>query len=154
MKTTLHPGLVVELSYRVTDARALWSPQSEHARPAPAPADTMLGLIRWACMEAMRPHAEAGEHSVGLETEILSAGEIQPGFVAHVEVMVERVEGRKLWFRVKAYDGTRAIGEGIHERFVIDRERLAPKPARPPRNARPSRAARNGGPRGRRRSVG
>ena len=141
MKTSLHPGLVLELSYRVTDERPPWMPpgRSEPSRPAPA-SDTMVGLMRWACMEAMRSHVEAGEHSVGLETEILRAEEMAPGLVAHVEVLVERVEGRKIWFRVKAYDGARPVGEGTHERFVMDRERLSPRPARaaaPPARPRP-----------------
>jgi fluoroacetyl-CoA thioesterase len=157
MKTTLHPGLVLELSYRVADARPSWSrpaSQSERSRMPPSASDTMLGLIRWACMEAMRPHAQAGEHSVGLETEILSAAEMAPGQVAHVEVLVERVEGRKVWFRVKAYDGARPIGEGTHERFVMDRERLSPRPARQQPRQHAAQATRSSGPRGRRRSVG
>jgi fluoroacetyl-CoA thioesterase len=157
MKTTLHPGLVLELSYRVADARPSWSRpagQSERSFLAPSASDGMLGLIRWACMEAMRPHAQAGEHSVGLETEILSAAEMAPGQVAHVEVLVERVEGRKVWFRVKAYDGARPIGEGTHERFVMDRERLSPRPARQQPRQHAAQATRSSGPRGRRRSVG
>lgn len=158
MKTTLHPGLVLELSYRVADVRPPWMGlESKRSRPAPSASDTMVGLMRWACMEAMRSQAEAGEHSVGLEAEILRAAEMAPGLVAHVEVLVERVEGRKVWFRVKAYDGARPIGEGTHERFVMDRERFSPRPARqqPRQHARgPARATRNSGPRGRRRSVG
>jgi len=156
MKTTLHPGLVLELCYRVADARPPWlAGQSELSRPAPSASDTMVALMRWACMEAMHSHADAGVLSVGLETGILRAAEMAPGLVAHVEVLVERVEGRKVWFRVKAYDGARPIGEGTHERFVMDRERLSPRPARqqPRQHARgPARAARNSG--GRRRSVG
>lgn len=157
MKTTLRPGLVLELSYRVTDARTPWprlSLESEPFRPAPAsPArDTMLGLIQWACSEAMRPHVAAGEHSVGLDIQILSAEPVPPGLVARVEIVVERVEGRKVSFRVKAYDGVRPIGEGTHERFVIDRDRFSVRPARPP--ARGSARAPRSRSRGGRRSVG
>jgi predicted thioesterase len=75
---------------------------------------SMVGLIQWASMEAIRPHLGAGEHSVGLDIEILHAADAPAGLVAHVEIVVERVEGRKVFFRVKAYDGDRAIGEGTH----------------------------------------
>jgi fluoroacetyl-CoA thioesterase len=158
MKTSLHPGLVLELSYRVTDARTPWTrllSESDLPRPAPASSanDTMLGLVRWACMEAMRIHGDAGEHSVGLDTQILSASTVPAGLVARVEILVEKVDGRKISFRVKAYDEARPIGEGTHERFVIDRERFAARPARPGERGS-ARSRRHNPSRGGRRSVG
>jgi fluoroacetyl-CoA thioesterase len=146
MKTTLRPGLVHVLSYRLTEARTPPSTLSCRTMPRGSGTASMVGLIQWASMEAIRPHLGAGEHSVGLDIEILHAADVTAGLVAHVEIVVERVEGRKVFFRVKAYDGDRAIGEGTHERFVIDRERLHPGAGRTPRRAsghpRPSRRAR------------
>ena len=144
MKTTLRPGLVHVLSYRLTGAR---TPASTMSRTMPRESGTssMIGLIQWATMEAMRPYLGAGEHSVGLDIDILHAADAPAGVVAHVEIVVEKVEGRKVFFRVKAYDGDRSIGEGTHERFVIDRERLHPgvsQPRRRPVRIRPSRGAR------------
>jgi fluoroacetyl-CoA thioesterase len=129
MKTTLRPGLVHVLSYRLTNARA----------PA-----SIVGLIQWASMEAIRPYLGAGEHAVGMDIEVLHAADAPAGLVAHVEIVIERVEGRKIFTRVKAYDGDRAIGEGTHERFVIDREQLHPRAVRPRGRSpgRPSRGAR------------
>jgi fluoroacetyl-CoA thioesterase len=129
MKTTLRPGLVHVLNYRLTGARA---------RPS------MIGLIQWASMEAIRPHLGTGEHAVGLDIEVLHAADVPAGLVAHVEIVIERMEGRKIFTRVKAYDGDRAIGEGTHERFVVDREQLHPRASRPRHrtSGRPSRGAR------------
>lgn len=84
----------------------------------------MVGLIEWACMEAMRPHLDAGEQSVGTDIRIAHTGATPPGLTVRVEVAVERVEGRRLSFRVTAHDGIESIGGGTHERFVIDRERF------------------------------
>jgi fluoroacetyl-CoA thioesterase len=144
MKTTLRPGLVHVLSYRLSGARTTAS-TSSHDRAAPA-GGALVGLIQWACMEAMRPHLGGGEHSVGIDIQVLREEAAAAGLVAHVEVMIEKVEGRRVCFRVKAYDGDRAIGEATHERFVLDRERLHPRtaPHRPRRGraVRPSRGPR------------
>jgi fluoroacetyl-CoA thioesterase len=39
-------------------------------------------------------------------------------------VTLEAVEGRKLWFHVVARDQADLIGEGRHQRAVIDRARF------------------------------
>jgi predicted thioesterase len=40
---------------------------------------------------------------------------------------LKNVEGRKLLFAVEAFDELEKIGEGEHERFVVDRERFTQK---------------------------
>ena len=42
--------------------------------------------------------------------------------VAHAEVT--KVEGRKVTFRAWAEDETELIGEGTHERIIVDLERF------------------------------
>jgi fluoroacetyl-CoA thioesterase len=120
MKTTLRPGLVHESSYRITESRG----------PPRADGAFMVRLVHWACMEAVRPHLGAAEHSVEVDHRILRQEAAPAGLVARVEVMVEKVESRRICFRVVAYDGDRAIGEGTHERFVIDREAFSSRPPR------------------------
>jgi fluoroacetyl-CoA thioesterase len=44
-----------------------------------------------------------------------------------VEVKLTKVEGRRLLFEVSAHDGVEPIGNGTHERFVIDGARFATK---------------------------
>ena len=43
------------------------------------------------------------------------------------EATLTAVEGRKLSFEVKAYDEAGLIGEGTHERFLIERDRFMKK---------------------------
>jgi predicted thioesterase len=40
------------------------------------------------------------------------------------EAVLEKVEGRRLFFRVTAYDDKEKIGEGNHERIVVQRDRF------------------------------
>ena len=40
------------------------------------------------------------------------------------ESRLEEIDGRRLVFSVKAYDETGTIGEGIHERFIVQKEKF------------------------------
>jgi fluoroacetyl-CoA thioesterase len=84
----------------------------------------MVGLLEWACIEAMQPHLDAGEQSVGTGIWVTHTAATPPGFTVAVDVSLQKVEGRRLTFSVRAHDGVDAICEGTHERYVIDRERF------------------------------
>ena len=84
----------------------------------------MVGLIEWACIEAIRPYLEANEHSVGTHVQISHMAATPVGM--KVSAFVELIEAtdRKLKFRVVCRDERDLIGEGTHERVVIDRARF------------------------------
>jgi fluoroacetyl-CoA thioesterase len=84
----------------------------------------LVGLIEWACMELLQPHLEPGEQSLGTAIAVTHTAATPVNLSVNVEVLVERVDARRVAFRVKAHDDLDVIGEGTHERFVIDRERF------------------------------
>jgi fluoroacetyl-CoA thioesterase len=133
MKTSLVAGLTHALDYRVTDVKTVPHvyPESDLFVSMPAVFATayMVGLIEWACMEAIRAHLEPGEQTVGTDIRVSHTAATPPGLTVRIDVEVERVEGRRISFRVKAHDGVEPIGEGTHERFVIDPARFARKVA-------------------------
>jgi fluoroacetyl-CoA thioesterase len=128
MKATLCAGLSSEFSYRITEDKTVPHvyPESDLFRALPRVFATayMVGLVEWACMEAMRPHLDPGEQSVGVDVRLSHSAATPPGLTVTVQVRVEGVEGRRIRFSVKAHDGVEPIGEGTHERFVIDPARL------------------------------
>ena len=93
----------------------------------------MIGLMEWTCVEQLRPFYDAGEHSVGIHVDVDHSAPTLPGQTVTVEAEVEQVEGRFIWFRVRAHDGIDQIGAGRHRRAVIDsakfNERLQAKRA-------------------------
>ena len=131
MKTSLAPGLTSTFRYRVPEDKTVPHvyPESPMFRDMPRVFATayMVGLLEWACMEAMQPHLDAGEQSVGTGIWITHTAATPPGLTVTVQVKLLEVEGRKLTFALKAHDGVDPIGEGKHERFVIDGERFARK---------------------------
>ena len=52
-----------------------------------------------------------------------------------VDVKLDRIEGRRLFFTVSAHDGVELISSGVHERFVIDVDRFIAKVAEKSRSA-------------------
>jgi fluoroacetyl-CoA thioesterase len=84
----------------------------------------MVGFIEWACIEAMRPYLEPGEHTVGTRIDVSHTAATPAGM--NVTAFVELIEanGRKLTFRVTCRDETDVIGEGVHERVVINPEKF------------------------------
>lgn len=142
MKTSLAPGLTFTFPYRVPEDKTVPHvyPESPMFRDMPRVFATayLVGLLEWACMEAMQPHLDAGEQSVGTGIWITHTAATPPGLTVTVEVKLLEAVGRKLTFALKAHDGVDPIGEGRHERFVIDRERFARKVQEKADGARPS----------------
>lgn len=128
MKASLRDGLVFEFKYTVPESKTVPHvyPESELFRSMPAVFATayMIGLVEWACMEALQPHLDPGEQSVGTDVRISHTAATPPGLTITVEVKVEKVLGRRVGFSVALHDGIEAIGGGTHERFIIDPSRF------------------------------
>ena len=141
MKASFTPGLTFEFGYRVPEQKTVPHvyPESPlfQAMPHVFATAYLVGLFEWACMEAMQPHLEPGEQSVGVDIRISHTAATPPGLTVKVEVRVEAVEGRKLSFRVSAHDGLEAIGEGTHQRVLIQPERFLQKVAQKALRANP-----------------
>ena len=133
MKPSLSQGLTFELSYLVPELKTVPHvfPESRlfSAMPHVFATAYLVGLFEWACMEAIDPHLEPGEQSVGVDIRVSHTAATPPGFVVKVRVQVEAVDGRRLSFRVSAHDGVESIGEGTHQRVVILPERFLQKVA-------------------------
>jgi fluoroacetyl-CoA thioesterase len=131
MKTSLLPGLAFTFRYPIPLHKTVpfVYPESDLFRPMPPVFATafLVGLFEWACMEALREHLDPGEGSVGTDVRVSHTAATPPGLTATVQVRVEKVEGRRIAFAVSAHDGVEAVGEGTHERVVIDPQRFTAK---------------------------
>lgn len=87
----------------------------------------MIALMENAAMMAVAPHLDEGASTVGIEmaSSHIKASPIGATITAYAELI--SAEGRKLSFKVKAWDEQGVIGEGNHTRFVVDRERFLSK---------------------------
>jgi predicted thioesterase len=89
----------------------------------------MVLLMERAAVSALAPRLAAGQQSVGTMVNVrhLAATPLGATVTARAELIA--VGGRRLTFRVSAHDGTDLIGEGTHERALIDLGRFEAKVA-------------------------
>lgn len=130
MKDSLKPGLSHQFKFRIPPSKTVPQlyPESEMFREMPEVFATgfMVGLMEWACIEALRPHLDwPREQSLGTHVNFSHLAATPPGLTVTVDVRLESIDGRKLRFSVSAHDGVDTITEGTHERVVIDHARFA-----------------------------
>lgn len=84
----------------------------------------MVMLLEEAALSAVESFLPSGYQTVGTQLNIshLAATPVGMRVFAHAEVV--EVEGRKLIFKVWAEDESERIGEGSHERIIVELERF------------------------------
>ena len=90
----------------------------------------MIGLMEKTAWASVEPFMKEGQTTVGTHLNVshLSASPIG----AHISCESELIEidRRRLVFKVAAYDDAGLIGEGTHERFIIDIEKFMERAAK------------------------
>lgn len=129
MKPTLKAGLRHQFRYTVPPDKTVphLYPESESFQQMPQVLATgfMVGLMEWACVEAIKPYLDwPREQSLGTLVNFPHLAATPPGLTITVDVTLDKVEGRRLFFSVVAHDGVDRITEGSHERVVIDKEKF------------------------------
>ena len=84
----------------------------------------MVGFVEDTCVAALKPHLAPGQRSVGTHVNVSHSAATPIGMTASCAVELVEVEGRKLKFKVLCSDEKGPIGEGFHERVLIDLERF------------------------------
>lgn len=80
----------------------------------------MVGFIESTCIALLRPYLAEGQHSVGTAVDLSHTAATPVGMTITADVELLEVDGRRLKFQVAARDDAGPIGEGTHERFIID----------------------------------
>jgi|UniRef100_I5AU99 predicted thioesterase len=87
----------------------------------------MIAMIEEAAWKSISAELEEGQGSVGTLMDVKHTAPTPMGMKVTCETVLKEVDRRRLVFEVKAYDETGIIGEGIHERFLIDNEKFQAK---------------------------
>ncbi len=129
MKDSLVRGMTFEFRFMVPETMTVphLLPESPEFRWMPRVLATgfMVGLIEWACIQAVNPHIDwPREQTVGIGVNVTHSAATPPGLTVTVRGRLESVEGRKLTFSLSLDDGVDTISEGIHERFVIEAKKF------------------------------
>jgi len=87
----------------------------------------LVGLFEGVSAELMEPHLGSGEQSVGIAMNLKHLAPTPLGMEVRARTEVTAVDGRKLTFKVEAFDEKEKIGEAVHERFIINADKFNQK---------------------------
>lgn len=128
MKSTLKPGLTHRVTLAITDQHTVPAlfPESPvfQAMPNVFATGYMVGLFEWCCTELLSQHLDPGEGSLGVMVNFTHLAATPPGLTITVDCEVTAVDGKKVTFKVRGHDGVDPIGEGMHERAVVNYEKF------------------------------
>ncbi|HUC72868.1 MAG TPA: thioesterase family protein [Stellaceae bacterium] len=80
----------------------------------------MIMVMENAALNAIRDFLDPGESAVGTAVDIRHLAATPVGRQVSGEAEVTKVDGRRIEFRVRAFEGEKDIGVGSHSRMVID----------------------------------
>lgn len=87
----------------------------------------MIGLMENAAMNAVKGGLPEGFDTVGTKVDVSHMAATPVGMKVRVIAEVVDVQGRMIEFSVKAYDECDKIGEGKHQRAIIEVNRFLAK---------------------------
>jgi fluoroacetyl-CoA thioesterase len=134
MSPDLQPGIRFEWQYTIPERATVPNLYHDTAfcRDMPDVLATgyMVGMMELACTNGIMPYVDwPREQSLGTMVNFRHFAASSAEMTLDIKGEVIAVEGRRVSFRVEAWDGIDKICEGTHERAIIDTEKFNAKMA-------------------------
>lgn len=87
----------------------------------------MIALMERTSRLSVKPYLEEGQETVGTRVNVSHVSASPVGMKIWCDTELIEIDRRRLVFKVAAYDEKGLIGEGLHERFIIDEAKFTSK---------------------------
>ena len=87
----------------------------------------MILLMEESCFMSVSDKLDEGFTTVGISVYVRHLSATPLGMKVEIKSELIKIDGRALTFKVEAYDEKGLIGEGIHERFIVNNEKFQAK---------------------------
>lgn len=121
----LIPGLLGEKRIVVTEEYSAKHLGSGNVMVLATPA--MIMLMERTALSSVDPLLPVGQRTVGTWLDVKHLAATPLGMTVRIHTELLEVEGHRLKFRVEAFDDVEKVGEGLHERFIIDVDKFQKK---------------------------
>jgi len=121
----LIPGLLGEKRIVVTEEYTAKHLGSGNVMVLATPA--MIMLMERTALSSVDPLLPVGQRTVGTWLDVKHLAATPLGMTVRIHTELLEVEGRRLKFRVEAFDDVEKVGEGLHERFIINVDKFQKK---------------------------
>ena len=88
---------------------------------------SMVALMEEAAYKSIQNELEEGKGSVGTLMNVKHLSSTPMGMEVTAKSELIEVDRRRLVFKVAAFDDAGLIGEGMHERFIVNNEKFQSK---------------------------
>jgi predicted thioesterase len=88
---------------------------------------SMIALMEKAALSAVDLHLPKGYATVGTRIEVEHIAATPVGMKVRADAELIEINGRALTFKVRAFDENEMIGEGVHQRYIVNIERFLNK---------------------------
>jgi predicted thioesterase len=85
----------------------------------------MIAYMEMTARNGILPFLDPGYDTVGTHVDVKHLAATPVGMQVRFRSEITTVEDRRVTCKVEAWDETEKIGEGFHERFIINVERFA-----------------------------
>ncbi len=92
--------------------------------PAVLATPVMILVMENAALNAIKPYLAAGQSALGTRVDVAHLAATPIGRTVVGEAEVTGVDGRRIEFAVRVFDGTEQIGAGTHQRTLIELDRF------------------------------
>jgi predicted thioesterase len=90
----------------------------------------MINLFEAAALDAVDQHLPAGYQSLGTVLNVRHIAATPVGMKVFAEARIVRIENRTVFLEVNARDEKELIGDGLHERVVVNVEKFSVRVAK------------------------
>lgn len=118
MNINLKPGMAAQVEKVVSEEDTAVRFGSGGVRVFATP--MMIALMENAALNAVDPYLGEGHATVGVSLDVKHMAATPVGMRVTANAELLEIVGKKLTFKVEAYDEQEKIGEGIHVRYIID----------------------------------
>ncbi|MDO4711219.1 MAG: thioesterase family protein [Peptostreptococcaceae bacterium] len=87
----------------------------------------MIALMEKTAWRSVQEYLPQGDGTVGIFLDVKHLAATPLGMNVYCESELIEIDGKKLTFLVKAFDRCGLIGEGKHERFIVNNEKFQGK---------------------------
>lgn len=118
-------GLKKEVYSEVTEENTAQKVKSGTLPVFATPA--MIALMEEAAASLVEERLSEEETSVGILMNVSHIAATPVGMKLRAVAQITKIDGRKIIFKVEAFDEKEKIGEGVHERFIVKKEKFLAK---------------------------
>ncbi len=87
----------------------------------------LVALLESAAINALTGKLLPGQTTVGTHIDVRHLAATPVGVTVRAEAVLTEVKGQRLTFRVEAFDSREKVGEGTHQRYILDQEAFMAK---------------------------